>query len=121
MMKIDELGQVISTDVLVLGGGIAGLCAAIEAKEKPIDVLVVDKGGIGWQDRRLSGQHDPASILNMRMIGAVGSSPMAVSPRSRLTSVAREVHKTVMRLNDLGLPFSKVEKWPSYLLKKCMT
>jgi len=48
MKSMDELGQVISTDVLVIGGGVAGLPAAIKAKEKGVDVLVVDKGGIGW-------------------------------------------------------------------------
>ena len=48
MRSIDELGQVISTDVLVIGGGTAGLPAAIKAKEKGVDVLLVDKGGIGW-------------------------------------------------------------------------
>ena len=48
MQSIEELGRVISTDVLILGGGIAGLCAAVKAKESPVDVMVVDKGGIGW-------------------------------------------------------------------------
>jgi len=42
--------NVVSTDVLVVGGGLAGLTAAIKIKEEqePLDVLVVDKGGIGW-------------------------------------------------------------------------
>jgi succinate dehydrogenase/fumarate reductase flavoprotein subunit len=48
MKSIEELGTVVFTDVLVLGGGAAGLCAAIKAKESQVDVLVVDKGGIGW-------------------------------------------------------------------------
>ena len=48
MNSITELGEVICTDVLVVGGGISGLYAGIKAKEKGVDVLVVDKGGIGW-------------------------------------------------------------------------
>ena len=36
----------IETDVLVVGGGLAGLNAAIAAGEKGLEVLVVDKGGI---------------------------------------------------------------------------
>ncbi len=40
--------EIISSDVLVIGGGIGGLPAAIKAKERGADVLVVDKGGIGW-------------------------------------------------------------------------
>lgn len=42
--------NVMSTDVLVVGGGLAGLTTAIKIKEQQesLDVLVVDKGGIGW-------------------------------------------------------------------------
>ena len=35
------------TDVLVIGGGIAGVFAAINAKKEGVDVTVVDKGTIG--------------------------------------------------------------------------
>lgn len=48
MKKTDNLGTVISTDVLVLGAGGAGMCAALKAKENNVDVLLVDKCGIGW-------------------------------------------------------------------------
>jgi succinate dehydrogenase/fumarate reductase flavoprotein subunit len=36
--------QVVETDVLVIGGGMAGCFAAIKAKEKGVDVILVDKG-----------------------------------------------------------------------------
>jgi succinate dehydrogenase/fumarate reductase flavoprotein subunit len=39
--------KVIETDVLVIGGGIAGACAAIEARNKGLDVTLVDKGHVG--------------------------------------------------------------------------
>ncbi|MGD0779214.1 MAG: FAD-binding protein [Dehalococcoidales bacterium] len=48
MNKIDKLGTVITTDVLVLGSGGAGICAALKAKESNVDVLLIDKMGIGW-------------------------------------------------------------------------
>ncbi len=48
MSKLDELGTVISTDVLVLGAGGAGMCAALKAAESKASVLLIDKGGIGW-------------------------------------------------------------------------
>jgi succinate dehydrogenase / fumarate reductase flavoprotein subunit len=50
LSKIEELGEVISTDVLIIGGGIGGLAAAVKAKEeKPdLDVLVVEKQTAGW-------------------------------------------------------------------------
>jgi succinate dehydrogenase/fumarate reductase flavoprotein subunit len=48
MKKADELGTVIKTDVLVLGAGGAGMCAALKARESNVDVLLLDKGGVGW-------------------------------------------------------------------------
>ena len=48
MKDINELGTVVTTDVLVLGAGGAGMCAALKAKESGADVLVVDKCGTGW-------------------------------------------------------------------------
>ena len=50
MATIEELGEVISTDILIIGGGIGGLVAAVKAKEEnpDADVLVVEKQTSGW-------------------------------------------------------------------------
>jgi succinate dehydrogenase / fumarate reductase flavoprotein subunit len=47
--QLDSLGVFRSTDVLIIGGGIAGLSAAITVKEKNpnLDVLVVEKATAG--------------------------------------------------------------------------
>jgi succinate dehydrogenase/fumarate reductase flavoprotein subunit len=55
MKNLEELGEVISTDVLVIGGGLAGLTAGIKIKENQTNVLVVDKGGIGWTGQAPTG------------------------------------------------------------------
>lgn len=39
--------HVVETDVLIIGGGIAGLFAAIQAREEGVDVTIVDKGYAG--------------------------------------------------------------------------
>jgi len=39
--------NVVETDVLVIGGGIAGLFAAIKAREQGVNVTIVDKGYVG--------------------------------------------------------------------------
>ena len=39
--------EIIETDVLVIGGGIAGVFAAIRAKEQGVDVTIAEKGTIG--------------------------------------------------------------------------
>jgi succinate dehydrogenase / fumarate reductase flavoprotein subunit len=47
----------LNSDVLIIGGGIAGLTAAVKTKEeqKALDVLMVDKAGIGWGNQTIGG------------------------------------------------------------------
>ena len=39
--------KIIETDVLIIGGGIAGCFASIKAKEQGVEVVMVDKGSVG--------------------------------------------------------------------------
>ena len=50
MVKLEDLGEVISTDVLIVGGGIGGLATAIKIKEEntKADVLMVEKQTTGF-------------------------------------------------------------------------
>ncbi len=50
MPRIEELGEVITIDMLIVGGSIGGLSTAIRAKEESPDlnILVVDKQTVGW-------------------------------------------------------------------------
>ena len=41
------LENVIETDVLVVGGGMSGLFAAIKAREEGVNVTLVDRGYVG--------------------------------------------------------------------------
>ena len=60
MSKLESLGKVIETEVLVLGGGVTGLWAANRAAEFVDDVLIVDKGPRDWGGlaSRAGGDYD---------------------------------------------------------------
>ena len=45
-MDLEHLGEMVETDVLIVGGGLAGNNAAIAAAEKGVGVLIVDKSSI---------------------------------------------------------------------------
>ena len=44
MPQLDALGNVIDTDVLIIGGGMSGLWSAKKAREFAEHVLIVEKG-----------------------------------------------------------------------------
>lgn len=50
MANMKDYGELFTSDILVIGGGMGGLVTAIKAKETnpELDILVVDKGNIGW-------------------------------------------------------------------------
>lgn len=48
MVRLESLGRVVETDVLVIGGGVSGLWAANKAKLFVDRVLIVEKGPRDW-------------------------------------------------------------------------
>jgi succinate dehydrogenase/fumarate reductase flavoprotein subunit len=55
--RIEDVGELISVDVLIVGGGIGGLVAAIKAKEESsnANVLIVEKQTVGWAGKASKG------------------------------------------------------------------
>ena len=57
MATLESLGTVLAADLLIVGGGMAGLACAIAAKETDaeVDVLIVDKVVAGWGGKANKG------------------------------------------------------------------
>ncbi|MGA2108265.1 MAG: FAD-binding protein [Syntrophorhabdales bacterium] len=112
MNRVEDLGTVISTDVLVLGGGGAGLCAAIKAAESKSDVLVVDKCGIGFSGEFPIGggiikyvYPDQAEEWCRQVTEQNGY----FNNQDWTYAIATGLHKAIHELADLGVKFLKSE------------
>ena len=102
------MAEVISTDVLVIGGGISGLLASIKAKETMKEVLVVDKGGIGWAGQVPFSGGDCALFrsedaeTHLRWLSRVGH---GLNNRDWAYTVATDMFRCVKEVADMRLPF----------------
>jgi succinate dehydrogenase / fumarate reductase flavoprotein subunit len=114
MAKIEDLGEVISSDVLIVGGGIAGLVAAIKAKEKSpkVDVLLVDKQTVGWAGKAtkvgavisLLGPEDDADKFVEFQVRNHG---VYLNDQELLYSFVRESYGAVQQLSEWGVNIPK--------------
>jgi succinate dehydrogenase / fumarate reductase flavoprotein subunit len=104
---LDKIGTVFDTDVLVVGGGIAGLAAAVSAKERSPGtcVLVVDKNFSGWAGQAnkgagifmFLGPEDPVDRFldyHTRNIG------MFLEDQALLAEFAAESRSTIEKLDS---------------------
>lgn len=112
MRRMDALGQRITTDVLVIGGGLSGMLAAIKAREKGVDVLVVDKGGTGW-----AGQMPVTGGYSMFLFPDhfeewftwMVESGEYLNNQEWTSLYGKENHDAISEGVDLGLPFDMTE------------
>ncbi len=110
MKTIDELGTVITTDVLVLGAGGAGMCAALKARESGADVLLLDKGGIGWCGQVPIGGGIFAYVHPERVAewaGRVTRESFFFNDQAWTFAFGRGLHTATHDLAAMGLTFLK--------------
>lgn len=108
MTSVDKLGEVIRTDVLIIGGGISGLFAAVKAKASAGDVLVVDKGGIGWSGQVPLSGGDCALVRPeeadeyFKWLVEVGT---YLNNQDWTHAFAHEMYGSIKEGTKMGLPF----------------
>jgi succinate dehydrogenase/fumarate reductase flavoprotein subunit len=101
---------VITADVLVLGGGGAGMCAALKARGSGADVLMVDKCGIGYNGQVPIGGGILAYIYPDRVeqwVEKVTRGSYFLNDQDWTHTFGSRMHRSTMELADMGLTFLK--------------
>jgi len=115
MINLEDLGQVIETEVLVLGGGISGLWAANRAKEFVNDVLIVDRGapigrsGQGYFSMGFIQVLPPGEDIDAYVKEMVYLSD-GLCDQERFEKVFQESFDCLKVYQDLGVAFRADEK-----------
>lgn len=112
MNKIESLGTVITTDVLVLGAGGAGMCAALKAKENNVDVLLIDKMGIGWNGQVPIGGGILAYVYPEyaeKWAENVTRQSFFFNNQDWTYQFGKYMHKSTLDLADMGLTFYRTK------------
>ncbi|MBT7954080.1 MAG: FAD-binding protein [Rhodospirillaceae bacterium] len=111
-MAIAEIGTVRPADVLIIGGGLAGLFAAIKAKEAGAeDVLIIDKGAVGLTNRyQFSGGYTifllPDDDGDQWLRGFVAGQ-QGMCPQNKIEKILSQSAARLADLEQMGLIFPK--------------
>ncbi len=116
MANLENYGRVYSTDVLVLGGGLAGLSAAHGAKNYAEDVLVVDRCYFGYTGQSTRAGHglcfmmpeDKAENL-MYYAVTMNKDGLWLNDQEVLLSSIQEQYTFLQEMENYGAVFSHEE------------
>lgn len=103
--------EILSTDVLIIGGGLAGAVAAGKAREEGAEVLVVEKGVSGWAGEvPTCGGYIMVLPPDFSLDGFVKwvvENGDFLSDQDWTYAFAGSTYETIMKLVEWGLPFHK--------------
>jgi succinate dehydrogenase / fumarate reductase flavoprotein subunit len=114
LTSLDELGEVVSTDLLIVGGGVGGLAAAIRAKEEcpDVEVLMVDKQTIGWAGKatKIGGFLAflaPGGDVDKFIDFQVSSAGFYLNDQDALEKYVRSSYQAIEKLSEWGANIAK--------------
>ena len=121
-MKL-KLQEMITCDVLVIGGGGAGLRSAIAARKNNADVLLVSKYGLGHTTNTYisksviaaSGWGEPDDTKDSFIHDTIKGGRFLNDP-SKVSMIAERIGEEIAFLQDCGVPFGMQQGKP-HLLK----
>jgi succinate dehydrogenase / fumarate reductase flavoprotein subunit len=114
MANLDNIGDVISTDVLIVGGGIGGLATAIKAKEEnpDTDVLIVEKQTTGYAGKAtkiggilafLGPENDADKFVDFQ----VNTSGVYLNDQALLYKYVESTYNAIEQLGEWGDKLAK--------------
>jgi len=107
---MNEPIKIFSTDVLVIGGGIAGLVAANKAADQGASVLIAEKSTAGWGGQMpISGGFFmtlPEDHIEA-MIKLSAEAGEYLNDQDFLTAFMKSTYPCVQEMADWGVPFEK--------------
>lgn len=113
-MNLKDLGNVFTSDVLVVGGGMAGLPAAISAREEHADVLLVDKAYVGLAGQSPRGGNGmmalPKEADIEKYVGYITKNTAKyLNDQDALRHYANNVYPTIVKLKEWGVDLTTDE------------
>lgn len=116
MPVFDKLDEDISTDTVIIGGGIAGLLVAYKLKEKGVDSVVLEadricSGQTANTTAKITCQH---GLIYNRLIDAFGLGK--AEQYARANSAAVDEYERIIKKEKIECSFKRV---PSYLYTSC--
>jgi succinate dehydrogenase/fumarate reductase flavoprotein subunit/NAD-dependent dihydropyrimidine dehydrogenase PreA subunit len=102
-----------NADVLIIGGGIAGLTAAIQARNADVNVIVADKGTIGWSGQAamaggfawfVAPEENPDDFVQYVAIKGDGLCDQLFAK-----DIASKSYPVISKLTEWGVAFDKDE------------
>jgi succinate dehydrogenase / fumarate reductase flavoprotein subunit len=114
LASIKESAEVISADVLIIGGGIGGLVAAVKVKEEnpDLDVTIVEKQTTGWAGKAtkiggilafLSPNNDADKFMDFQ----VRSSGFYLNDQELLSKYVQNTYKAIEELGEWGAKLAR--------------
>jgi len=110
--------QTINTDVLVIGGGAAGLRAAIAARQRGTEVLLASESPVGFKNNtsiaggiiaansiRKGADDSPEAHLEDTLSGG-----RFINDRELVSTMTREIRQQVYDLTEFGVSFRRSEE-----------
>ncbi len=125
----------IQTDVLIIGGGLAGLCAAIELRKNGWEVTIVSKGRVGLSGNTVMTRNGIAAVLDegadsgtiREHIEDTLKGGLYLNDQKLVTQLATKAREGIKQLEKWGVPFIKqdgriiVKGSPGHLRRRIVT